>query len=169
MKIETITVHGGQKPDPVTGAIATPITTAINGAFRALEDPIHIEYARTENPTRETLEKLIAELEGSGEAIAFSSGIAAIHCLFATLDKGDNVVFGNKMYGGSIRLADIVLSKFLEINFIDPNDIENLKATVKPNTKYIFVETPTNPLLDIVDLEALADFSSSTWIPLKTP
>ena len=165
MKIETIAVHGGQKPDPVTGAIATPITTAINGAFRALEDPIRIEYARTQNPTRETLENLVAELEGGGEAIAFSSGIAAINCLFATLDKGDHVILGNKIYGGSVRLADIVLSKFLEIDFVDPNDIENLKAAVKPNTKYIFVETPTNPLLSVVDLEALANFSSSTGIP----
>ena len=165
MKIETIAVHGGQKPDPVTGAIATPITTAINGAFRALENPIGMEYARTQNPTKEILENLVAELEGSGEAVAFSSGIAAINCMFATLDKGDHVIFGNKLYGGSIRLADIVLSKFLEIDFVDPNDIENLKATVKPNTKYVFVETPTNPLLNVIDLEALADFSSSAGIP----
>ncbi len=165
MEIETIAVHGGQRPDPVTGAIATPITLANNGAFRALEDPIQIEYSRTQHPTRETLEKLIGELEGGGEAIAFSSGIAAIHCLFATLDKGDHIIFGNKLYGGSIRLADIVLSKFLDIDFIDPHDTESLKAAVKPNTKYILVETPTNPLLGIVDLEALQNFSSSTGVP----
>jgi cystathionine beta-lyase/cystathionine gamma-synthase len=165
MKIETIAVHGGQNPNPVTGAIATPITTAINGAFSALEDPIQIEYARTQNPTRETLENLVAELEGGGEAVAFSSGIAAIHCLFATLDKEAHIIFGNKLYGGSVRLADIVLSKFLEINFVDPNDTKSLETMIKPNTKYIFVETPTNPSLDVIDLKALQDFSSSTGIP----
>jgi cystathionine beta-lyase/cystathionine gamma-synthase len=165
MKIDTIAVHGGQRPNPLTGAIATPITTANNGAFRGLEDPIGLEYARTQHPTRETLEKLIAELEGGGEAIAFSSGIAAIHCLFETLDKGNHVIFGNRLYGGSIRLADIVLSKFLDVEFIDPNNGDKLKAAVRPNTKYVLVETPTNPLLDIVDLEALQDFSSSTGVP----
>lgn len=165
LKLETITVHGGQKPDPTTGAISTPIYTAKNGAFRGLEDPIGIEYGRTQNPTRETLENLVAELEGGGEAIAFASGMAAINCFFETLDKGNHVIFGNKLYGGTVRLADIVLSKFLEIDFVNPNDIESLKAKVKPNTKYILVETPTNPLLDIIDLEALQHFSSSTGIP----
>ncbi len=164
-RIETITVHGGQRPDLVTGAIVTPITTALNGSFRSLREPIQIEYARTQNPTRGTLEDLIAELEGGGKAFAFSSGIAVINCLFATLDKGDHVVFGSKLYGGSVRLADLVLSKFLEIDFVDPNDTEDLKAAIKPNTKYIFVETPTNPLLSVVDLEGLADLSSSTGIP----
>lgn len=165
MKIETIAVHGGQKPDPVTGAIATPIITAKNGAFRALEDPINIEYARTQNPTRETLERLVSELEGGGEAVAFSSGIAAINCLFQTLDRGDHVILGNRLYGGSIRLVDLVLSKFLDVDFVDPNDIESLRAALKPNTRCIFVETPTNPLLEIVDLEALRDLSASTGIP----
>ena len=97
MNIGTIAVHGGQNPDSGTGAIATPIVTSNNGAFRALEYPIGIEYSRTQSPTRETLEHLIAELEGGGEAIAFSSGIAAIHCLFAALDKCDHVIFGNKL------------------------------------------------------------------------
>ena len=165
LRIETAAVHGGQKPDPVTGAIAPPITLAKNGAFRALENPIGIEYARTQNPTREILEKQSAELEGGGEAVAFSSGIAAINCLFATLNKGDHVILGNKLYGGTIRLADLVLSKFLEIDFADLNDIKELMSKVKPNTRYILAETPTNPLLDVIDLESLNNFSSSTGIP----
>ncbi len=165
LNIETTTVHGGQRPDPVTGAIAPPITVAKNGAFRALGDPIGIEYARTQNPTREILEKQSAELEGGGEAVAFSSGIAAINCLFAALNKGDHVILGNKLYGGTVRLADLVLSKFLEIDFVDPNDIRGLRNALKPNTRCILVETPTNPLLDIIDLEALQRFSSLTGIP----
>lgn len=165
MKIETTAVHGGQKPDPVTGAIATPITLAKNGAFTALEDPIGIEYGRTQNPTRETLENLVAELEGGGEGIAFATGMAAINCLFETLDKDDHIILGDKLYGGTVRLVDLVLSKFLEIDFVNPNDIGRLEATVKPNTRYILVETPTNPLLDVVDLEALQEFSTSTGIP----
>ena len=165
MKIETIAVHGGQKPDPFTGAITTPIISAKNGAFRGLEDPIKLEYSRTQNPTRETLEKLVAELEGGGEAIAFSSGMAAIHCFFAALDKEDHTILGNKIYGGTIRLSDLLLYKFLEIDFANPNNTESLKAALKPNTKYIFVETPTNPLLDIINLEALHEFSLSTGIP----
>ena len=165
MRIETIAVHGGQKPDSVSGAIATPIVTAKNGAFKGIGDPIGIEYARTQNPTRETLERQVKELEGGEDAVAFSSGVAAIHCLFATLDKGDHVIFAHKLYGGSIRLADLVLSKFLNIDFVDPNDTKKLAAAVKPETRYVFIETPTNPLLDIVDLEALQRFSAATGVP----
>lgn len=164
-KIETIAVHGGQKPDPETGDIATPIHIAKNGAFKGIGDPIGIEYARTQNPTRETLENLVAELEGGGEGIAFASGMAAINCLFATLDEGDHVILGNQLYGGTLRLSDKVISKFLEIDFANPNNIEHLKSKVRPNTKYILVETPTNPLLEVVDLGAIRDFSLSTGIP----
>ncbi len=164
MKIETITVHGGQRPDPVSGAIATPITTAKNGAFRALGEPIKITSGRTHNPVREVLEKLFAELEGGEEAVAFSSGVAAINCLFHTLEPGDHVIMGNKLYGGTVRLADMVLGKFLKIDFADPNDTEKLKGLIKRNTKYIFVETPTNPLLDIVNLEAVRDVAQAAGV-----
>ena len=159
MNIETIAVHGAGGPDPSTGAIATPIITAKNGAFRGIGDPIKIEYCRTQNPTRETLEKLVAELEGGGDAFAFSSGIAAINCIFQTLSKGDHVVLSKKLYAGTIRLCDLILSKFLEIDFVDPLNIKALKKAIKQNTKYIFIETPTNPLLEIVDLEAIRDIS----------
>jgi len=165
MRLETIAVHGGQRPDPVTGAIATTIVTSKNGAFGALEEPIKLEYGRTQNPTREVLERLVAELEGGGEAVAFSSGVAAINCLFQTLDKGSHVIFGDRLYGGTTRLANLVLSNFLDIDFIDPRDVGRLKSSIKPNTKYVFIETPTNPLLEIIDLETLRDFSASTGIP----
>ncbi|MBI2128832.1 aminotransferase class I/II-fold pyridoxal phosphate-dependent enzyme [Candidatus Woesearchaeota archaeon] len=165
MNIETIAVHGAGGCDPQTGAIATPIITAKNGAFRGIEDPIKIEYCRTQNPTRETLEKTVAELEGGSNAFAFSSGIAAINCVFQTLGRGDHVVFSKKLYAGSIRLCDLILSKFLEIDFVDPINTKSLKKAIKQNTKYIFIETPTNPLLEIVDLEAIKDISSSAGVP----
>lgn len=165
LKIETRAVHGGQAPDPVTGAIAPNITVAKNGAFRGIGEPIKLEYTRGWHPTRDILEKQIAELEGGGEAIVFSSGVAAIHCLFATLNKGDHIICGDKLYGGSVRLADLVLSKFLEIDFINPNDSAALKTAIKPNTKYILIETPTNPLLDIIDLNTLQKIYEETGVP----
>lgn len=165
MDIETIVVHGSGGADPSTGAIATPIITAKNGAFRGIEEPIYIEYGRTQNPTRECLERLVAKLEGGEYATAFSSGIAAIACIFQTLNKGDHVIFGKKLYAGSIRLVDLILSKFLEVDFIDATDIKKLETSIKPNTKYIFIETPTNPLLDIIDLEAIRDISKSKGVP----
>lgn len=165
MNIDTVAVHGIGGPDPSTGAIATPIITAKNGAFRGIGDPIKIEYCRTQNPTRETLERLVAELEGGGDAFAFSSGIAAINCIFQTLNKGDHVVFSKKLYAGSIRLCDLILSKFLEIDFVDPLNTKALKKSIKQNTKYIFIETPTNPLLEIVDLEAIRKISASAGVP----
>ena len=163
--IATTAVHGGQEPDPITGAISTNIVVAKNGAFRGIGNPIKLEYSRSYHPTREVLEKLISELEGGGETIAFASGIAAVHCFFATFKKGDHIIFGNKLYGGSIRLADLVLSKYLEFDYVDLNDLVALKAAIRPETKYIFVETPTNPLLDIIDLEALQQFSVEVNIP----
>jgi len=165
MNIETMVVHGGGGAEPSTGAIATPIITAKNGAFRGIEEPIYIEYCRTQNPTRDTLERLVANLEGGGYAAAFSSGVAAIDCIFQTLNKGDHVIFGKKLYAGSVRLVDLILSKFLEVDFIDATDIKKLKDSIKQNTKYIFIETPTNPLLDIIDLEAIEDISNSKGIP----
>jgi cystathionine beta-lyase/cystathionine gamma-synthase len=165
MDIETIAVHGAGGYDRTTGAIATPIVTAKNGAFRGIEEPILIEYCRTQNPTREGLEKLVARLEGGEQGTAFSSGIAAIDCFFHLLNKGDHVIFGKKLYGGSIRLADLILSRFLEIDFVDGTDYESLKRAIKPNTKYIFIETPTNPLLDIIDLEKINDISKSAGVP----
>jgi cystathionine beta-lyase/cystathionine gamma-synthase len=111
------------------------------------------------------LEKQISALEGGDEAIAFSSGVAAIHCLFATLNKGDHIICGDKLYGGSTRLVDLVLSKFLEIDFVNPNNSAALKAAIRPNTKYILIETPTNPLLDIIDLEILDKISKETGVP----
>ncbi len=165
LNIETIAVHGGHSPDPITGEIVPAIVTSKNGAFRRIGEPIGIEYGRVQNPTRESLERLVAELEDGGEAVAFSSGIAAIHCLFQTLQKGDHAIFGNKLYGGSMRLAEEVLKKYTDVDYADVNDMDGLRNTVKSNTKYVLVETPTNPLLDVIDMEALQGFSASTGIP----
>ena len=165
MYLDTLAIHGGQKPDPVTGAIAPPIVTSQNGAFRHLEDPIQIEYARTGNPIRETLEDLVAELEGGGEGFAFASGIAAINCLFFTLNKGDHAIFGNNLYSGIVRSAHLLFSKFLEVDFVDLNDTATLEKTIQPTTKYIFAETPSNPLLRLVDLEKLQEISLKYKVP----
>lgn len=164
-KIETLVVHGGQRPDPATGAITTPIHLATVGAYGDLDEQILLGYGRDENPTRESLEKLCAELEDGGFGFAFSSGMAAISSFFATLSKGSHVVLGNQLYGGTIRLAGFFLSKYLKVSYADPNDIGSLEAAVKPNTAYIFVETITNPLLDVIDLEALQKFSEAKGIP----
>jgi cysteine-S-conjugate beta-lyase len=165
MKIETAVVHGGQKPDPTTGAIIPNITTSVSGAFRGLDEPSLIEYGREQNPTRSILEKLVGELEGGKYCFAFSSGLSAIHGVLSTLDQGDHIILGKNLYGGTIRLANTVLSKFLKIDYVDLNNLGCLSSAIKPNTKYILVESPANPLLDIVDLELLGSISSSAGVP----
>ena len=164
--IETIATHAGTKPEPITGAVTTPIFYT---STYAQESPgVHkgYEYSRTQNPTREALEAAVAALEdgpdGEGKArgLAFASGLAATTTVLQLFGQGDHVVVSDDVYGGTYRLFDKVLRRNgFQFTFTDLTKPENLAAAIRPETKAIWVETPTNPLLKIIDLEAVAEIA----------
>ena len=157
MKIETKVIHAGVKPDPVTGAVMTPIYQTSTYAQDAPGDHKGYEYARTHNLTRATLEENIAALEGGFGSACFGSGLAAQDAIIkATLKSGDHVVAVNDLYGGSFRQFRAIYEQFgIESEFVDLSQAENLGAAIKKNTKLLWLESPTNPMLNIVDIEAL--------------
>ncbi len=159
MEFETLAIHAGQEPDPNTGAVMTPIyqtsTYVQDGVGRARNG---YEYSRTKNPTRLALENCLAALENAEYGLAFSSGMAATDTVLRLLETGAHVVAGNDVYGGTFRLFDKVLRRFgLAFDFVDTSDPENIAAAMKANTRLVWLETPSNPLLAITDLRAAAD------------
>ena len=159
---ETRAIHAGQAPEGLTGAVSVPIFQTSTYAQEALGQPYQgiYEYARTENPTRKALEACIASLEEGEYGLAFSSGLAASMNLMNLLKAGDHVIVGDDVYGGTYRLFTRVYEKFgLSYNFVDTSDETALKAALRPNTRMIWVETPTNPLLKLTDLESIAAFA----------
>ncbi|MDT7798080.1 MAG: cystathionine gamma-synthase [Actinomycetota bacterium] len=157
---ETRAIHAGQKPDPRTGAVIVPIyqtsTYAQDGVGGTREGDF--EYSRTANPTRSALEEALASLEGGRHALAFASGMAASDVVLrSTLRPGDHLVLGNDAYGGTFRLIDKVLSLWgVEHTVADLGDLDEVRAAIRPETKLIWCESPTNPLLGIADIAALA-------------
>ncbi|MFL2701837.1 MAG: cystathionine gamma-synthase [Gammaproteobacteria bacterium] len=158
---DTRAIHAGQEPDPTTGAIMTPIYTS---STYVQESPgVHkgYDYSRSINPTRKALETCIADLEGSSFGYAFSSGMAACSTVLEVLNSGDHVLAMDDLYGGTYRLFEDVRKRSagLEFTFSDLSDLSTLKSSITSNTKMIWVETPTNPLLKIVDLLEIAKFA----------
>ncbi|HEX6529858.1 MAG TPA: PLP-dependent aspartate aminotransferase family protein [Burkholderiales bacterium] len=158
MKFETKVIHAGQEPDPRTGAVMTPIYATSTYAQSSPGEHRGYDYARTRNPTRDALEACLAELEGGTAGFAFASGMAAIGTVLELLDSGSHVVAMDDLYGGSYRILERVRKRSanLRATFVDLSNPENLEKAIKPETKMVWVETPTNPLLKIVDLEAVA-------------
>jgi cystathionine gamma-lyase len=155
--IGTVAIHGGQEPDPTTGAVMTPIYQTSTYAQEALGKHKGYEYARTHNATRAALERNLAALEGAKHGLCFGSGLAATNALIQTLSSGDHVVCGQNTYGGTFRLFDKVWRRHgLDFAFVDASDVELIAAAFKPNTKLVFVETPTNPLMQLTDIAAVA-------------
>ncbi len=154
----TRAVHAGQEPDPSTGAIMTPVYLTSTFVQPQPAKPVGgYDYSRTKNPTRVALEANLASLEGGAWGLAFGSGMAAIHAVASLLSAGDHVVAGDDLYGGTFRLFRTVLARQgLRFTFVDPSDPSALEAAIEPATKALFVETPTNPLLRLVDLRACA-------------
>lgn len=157
-KFSTRAIHAGQEPDPTTGAIMTPIYAS--STFVQSSPGIHkgYEYSRSANPTRTALENCMAELENGKAAFAFSSGLAAENTILEMLENGSHIIAMEDLYGGTFRLFEKVkkISANLETSFIDLNDEKELIASIKSNTKLIWIETPTNPMLTLVDLEKVA-------------
>lgn len=156
----TRAVHAGQAPEPVTGAIMPPIFQTSTYVQPAIAEPHGgiYDYARVANPTREALERNLAALESGEHGMAFGSGLAAIEAVIKTLSAGDHVVSEENTYGGTTRMFTRVLSRLgIEFSFVDTRDPENIAAAMRPETKLVHVETPTNPMMRICDLRAAAE------------
>lgn len=161
LKLETQVVHAGQEPDPTTGAVMQPIYATSTYAQKSPGKHSGFEYSRTQNPTRFAFERCVAELESGTQGFAFASGLAAISTLLEILKPGDHVVVADDVYGGTYRLFNRVRARSagIEFSFVDFTDISKVAAAIKSNTKMIWVESPSNPMLKIVDLTAVADLA----------
>ena len=160
-KMGTAVIHAGQKPCPLTGAVIPPIYAT--STYAQASPGVHqgYEYSRTHNPTRGAYERCVAELEHGAQAYAFASGMAAIATTLELLNSGDHIIASDDLYGGSFRLFDKVRSKTagLEFSFVDMTDPAAVRRAIKPNTKMLWVETPTNPMLKLVDLKKMAQLA----------
>src|SRR6056300_270631 len=155
--IETKTLHAGIEPDPSTGAIMTPIFQTSTYVQNAPGEHKGYEYARTQNPTRDVLQKNIAALEQMNHGLCFSTGMGAVDACIKLLSPGDEVIATNDLYGGSYRIFTTIFAKMgIKFHFVDMSNPDNVKAVITANTKMIWVETPTNPLLRIIDIEAVS-------------
>src|SRR3990172_5842907 len=152
-QFETLAIHAGQPPDPATGAVMTPIYQTSTYAQEGIGKHKGYEYSRTGNPTRRALEDCLAALEGAKYGLAYASGMAAIDNVLRLVQAGEHVVAGNDVYGGTFRLFDKILKGYgIEFTYVDTSDLDAVRGALKSNTRLIWVETPTNPRLKIVDL-----------------
>ncbi len=160
MKLATKLIHAGVHPDPSTGAIMTPIYQTSTYVQSAPGDHKGYEYARTQNPTRTALQNALAEIENGKFGLCFSSGMAATDAVIKLLNPGDEVIAANDMYGGTYRLFTKIFEKYgLKFHFVDMQDANNIKEHINANTKLIWTETPTNPMMNIIDIAAVADIA----------
>lgn len=157
-RFETRAIHAGQAPDPVTGAVITPVYLTSTYAQRAPGEPIGgYEYSRTHNPTRTALEQNLASLEGGAWGLCFASGLAATNALLDRLTPGDHVVAGDDLYGGTYRLFTQVFQRYgIDFSFVNTGDVDQVRAAMTEHTRYVYVETPSNPLLRLTDIGAMA-------------
>lgn len=167
-RLATRAVHAGQRPeDDPAGAIMTPIYQTSTYVQPALGKHKGFEYARTRNPTRDALERNVAALEGATHGFAFASGLAATEAMLKLLSAGDHVICGENVYGGTHRLMTHILARLgLAFSFVDTRDVANIEAALSDATKLIFVETPTNPMMHLTDLAAVAQLARSRGVVL---
>ena len=166
-KFETIAIHTGNSPDPVTGSISPSIHLTSTFVQDGIGKNKGYDYSRGGNPTRARLEKNIAALEGGFDAIAFASGMAATTALFQGLQKGDHVIVSRNVYGGTYRMATQVLKHHgLDFDFVDTRDSKNIENNINPNTKWVFIETPTNPMLEITEIQEVSKICKEHGIKL---
>jgi len=159
-KFATLAIHGGQHPDPSTGAVMPPIYQTSTYAQTALDEHQEYEYSRTNNPTRNALEASLAAIEGGVDGIAFGSGLAAIDGIIKMLNPGDEVISTNDLYGGTYRLFTTIFAKYgIVFKFLPMSNLAELEHAVTPNTKMFWVETPTNPMLNIIDIVGVSNIA----------
>ncbi|WP_104749736.1 cystathionine gamma-synthase [Helicobacter cynogastricus] len=162
MRMQTKLIHGGISEDGTTGAVSVPIYQTSTYRQEGVGRPKGYEYSRSGNPTRFALEELIADLEGGVKGFAFASGLAGIHAVFSLLQQGDHVLLGDDIYGGTFRLFDKVLTKGgLTYSIIDTSDSTQIEKAIQPNTKALYLETPSNPLLKITDLKLCSSIAKA--------
>jgi cystathionine gamma-lyase len=160
-RFETRAIHAGQNPDPENGAVMTPVYLTSTYMQDAPAEPRGgYEYSRTSNPTRTALQENLASLEGAAWGLCFASGLAAANALCDRLDPGDHVVAGNDLYGGTYRLFNQVFLRYgVQFTFVDPSDLDEVRAAMRPETRYVYLETPSNPLLRITDIAACVEIA----------
>src|SRR5215216_5267075 len=164
-RFSTVCIHAGQVPDPSTGAIITPIYQTSTYVQEALGKHKGYEYARTQNPTRSALEANIAAIENGTAAFAFASGMAATGAVMTLLKAGDHVVVTDNTYGGTYRLFERVLRKYqLDFTYVDTSKTDEIARAIRPNTKMLFLETPTNPTLRLTDLRAACEVAHARGV-----
>jgi len=160
MGFSTTAIHAGNEPDAATGAVSVPIYQTSTYAQEGLGKHKGFEYARTQNPTRSALEKNIAALENAKFGFAFASGMAAIDAVLKLVKAGEHVILGDNTYGGTYRLFSKVLSRYgIEFDLADTSRVEDLETAFRPNTRMLFVETPTNPVMTVTDLSAVSELA----------
>ena len=158
--LETLVIHAGQQPDPTTGAVMTPIYQTSTYVQDGVGRHKGYEYARTQNPTRAALEACLAKLEGGRYGLCYSSGMAAIDTLLRLVKPGEHVLAGDDVYGGTYRLFVQVLAEYgIQFDFVHMSDLDAVLAGLRPNTRLVWLETPTNPLMKIADLAALSEIA----------
>ena len=167
MKFGTKTIHAGQTADPTTGAIMTPIYQTSTYIQKSPGDHKGYEYSRTGNPTRNSLEKNIASLENGKHGLCFGSGLAAVDAIIKLLSPGDEVISTNDLYGGTYRIFTKVFENFgIKFHFVGMENISNLDSYINGKTKMIWAETPTNPMLNIIDIKALSIIAKKNKLTL---
>src|SRR5580658_4877385 len=168
--LDTPCIHAGQAPDPISGAVMTPIVLATTFAQDGPGVHKGYDYSRAGNPTRTALEQCLAALEGATHGIAFGSGCAATTAVLLTLKSGDHVLVGDDVYGGTFRIFDKVLKQFgVEATFMDMQDPARVREAIRPQTRLVWMETPSNPMLKVFDVAAIADVArAARWgsVPL---
>ena len=167
LSLDTLAIHAGQPPDPVSGAVMTPIVLSSTFAQDGPGNHKGYEYSRSGNPTRNALEACVAALEGGDHGFAFSSGLGATSTLLHTLAPGDHVLCGDDVYGGTFRLLDKVMKPLgIAYTMIDMRDPAAVRAAMRPETKLVWMETPTNPMLKVFDIAAVAEVARAAGAPL---
>src|SRR2546423_1641903 len=167
MKFSTIAIHAGQEPDPATGAVSVPIYQTSTYAQEGIGKHKGFEYARTQNPTRLACEKNLAALEGGRFGYGFASGMAAINAVVTLLRAGDHVIVSDNTYGGTFRLFDKIMRKFgVEFSYVDAREPQNVEDATRAETRMVFIETPTNPVMSLVDIAAVAEITKRRGLRL---
>lgn len=157
LHFESKVVHGALGHEPITGAVSFPIYQTATFRHKALGDSTGYDYSRLQNPTRQELERTMAILENGLEGFAFSSGQAANMAMFTWLNPGDHVVLSDDIYGGTFRIGDEIFGKYgIEFTYVEMSDLDAVRSAIKGNTKMLFIETPTNPMMKVADVETLA-------------
>ena len=164
--LETLAIHGGQSNEPVTGAVMPPIFTSSTYAQKSPGEHTGFEYSRSQNPTRFAYERCVAALEGGTQGYAFASGLAATSTALEVLSPGDHVIAADDMYGGSYRLFENVRKRSagLQFSYVDMRDVSAVEQAIRPETRMIWVETPSNPMLKLADLTAIAELAKPRGI-----